>query len=150
MTPNNYPEGLDELAEELDAKFKPQWASDAARALLDALAERGIVWVDAKKQEPVAILERYPAKCRLRVTFEDAVTELTEGDYLLYTHPAIPGRVAEPEIDFFHDACRLALELECLLLDCRDTSVTAKWWESAHEALEQHRETIRAMEASNG
>lgn len=35
---------------------------------------------------------------------------------------------------------RLALELECLLLSCTDTAATAKWWESAHEALEQWRE----------
>ncbi len=48
--------------------------------------------------------------------------------------------------DYFADACRLALELECLLLDCKDTAVTAKWWDSAHEALEQHQERIAAMQ----
>lgn len=35
---------------------------------------------------------------------------------------------------------RLALELECLLLSCTDTAATAKWWDSANEALEQWRE----------
>ena len=51
-----------------------------------------------------------------------------------------------PQEDYFADACRLALDLECLLLDCKDTAVTAKWWDSAHEALEQHRERIAAMQ----
>lgn len=37
-------------------------------------------------------------------------------------------------------AHRLALELECLLLDTKDNAVVSKWWDSAHEALEQWRE----------
>jgi len=41
--------------------------------------------------------------------------------------------------DAFSQAHRLALELECLLLSCTDTAATAKWWDSAHEALEQWR-----------
>lgn len=40
-------------------------------------------------------------------------------------------------------AHRLALELECLLLSCTDTAATAKWWDSAHEALDQWREFCR-------
>lgn len=34
-------------------------------------------------------------------------------------------------------ARRLALELECLLLDCKDLPTVSKWFESAHEALTQ-------------
>ena len=30
---------------------------------------------------------------------------------------------------------RLALELECLLMDTQDMVVVSKWWDSAHEAL---------------
>lgn len=45
--------------------------------------------------------------------------------------------------DAFPQAHRLALELECLLLSCADTAATAKWWDSAHEALEQWREFCR-------
>ena len=37
-------------------------------------------------------------------------------------------------------AHRLALELECLVLDTKDNAVVSKWWDSAHEALEQWRE----------
>lgn len=37
-------------------------------------------------------------------------------------------------------AHRLALGLECLLLDTKDNAVVSKWWDSAHEALEQWRE----------
>ncbi len=41
------------------------------------------------------------------------------------------------------DAARLALELECILID-RDTPMplTSRWWESAHEALALHRRRI--------
>ena len=42
--------------------------------------------------------------------------------------------------DVFPAAHRLALELECLLLDTKDTAAVSKWWDSAHEALEQWRE----------
>jgi hypothetical protein len=45
--------------------------------------------------------------------------------------------------DAFPVAHRLALELECLLLSCTDTAATAKWWDSAHEALEQWCEFCR-------
>lgn len=34
---------------------------------------------------------------------------------------------------------RLALELECLLSDTKDTAIVSKWWDSAHEALEDWR-----------
>ncbi len=51
-------------------------------------------------------------------------------------------------IDFFGPGARLALELECLLLDTRDAAVQSRWWASAHEALEQWRQAVRAMEAS--
>lgn len=34
---------------------------------------------------------------------------------------------------------RLALELECLLMDTKDTTIQSKWWESALEALEDWR-----------
>ena len=41
--------------------------------------------------------------------------------------------------DAFPIAHRLALELECLLLDTEDNAVVSKWWESGMEALEQWR-----------
>jgi len=45
--------------------------------------------------------------------------------------------------DVFPAAHRLALELECLLLDSKDIAAVSKWWDSAHEALEQWREFCR-------
>jgi hypothetical protein len=50
--------------------------------------------------------------------------------------------------DYFGHASRLALELECLLLETRDTAAVSKWWDSAHEALAQWRQAVRAMEAA--
>lgn len=52
-------------------------------------------------------------------------------------------------IDFFTPGARLALELECLLMDTRDAAVQSRWWASAHEALEQWRQAVRAMEAAD-
>jgi len=60
---------------------------------------------------------------------------------LLYTTP----QSAEVERDAFPQAHRLALELECLLLDTKDTAAFSKWWDSANEALEQWRQFCDAM-----
>lgn len=49
-------------------------------------------------------------------------------------------------IDFFTPGARLALELECLLLDTRNDAAQSRWWDSAHEALEQWRQAVREME----
>ena len=53
------------------------------------------------------------------------------------------------DLDFFTPGARLALELECLLLDTRNDAVQSRWWDSAHEALEQWRQAVRAMEAAD-
>lgn len=46
-------------------------------------------------------------------------------------------------------AHRLALELECLLMDTKDNAVVSKWWDSANEALDQWREFCSEIEADN-
>lgn len=159
MTPNNYPEGLDELATEVADNipecvrgdshwdrlydFEPAELRDYARALLDALAERGYVLVDAKKQEPVAWMCCVPGQETIFLDDEPSDARYPKGfKEPLYTRPfvAAPAEV----LDFEPDAKRLALELECLLLDCRDMAAVSKWWDSAHEALEQHRAMLSA------
>ena len=35
-------------------------------------------------------------------------------------------------------AHRLALELECLLMDTKDNAIVSKWWDSAFEAIEEY------------
>ena len=44
--------------------------------------------------------------------------------------------------DWIANAHRLALELNCILLST-DLPAATKWWDSAHEALEQHQAMIR-------
>ena len=51
------------------------------------------------------------------------------------------------DVDFFSPGARMALELECLLMDTRNDAVQSRWWASAHEALEQWRQAVRAMQA---
>lgn len=48
----------------------------------------------------------------------------------------------------FSAGARLALELECLLLSCEDTAAVSKWWDSAHETLQQWRDLIGSLEES--
>jgi len=54
------------------------------------------------------------------------------------------------DVDFITPGARLALELECLLLDTRNDAAQSRWWASAHEALEQWRQAVRDMEAAIG
>jgi len=51
--------------------------------------------------------------------------------------------LAESMRNIFPSAHRLALELECLLLDTKDMAIVTKWWESANESLDQWREFCR-------
>ena len=44
--------------------------------------------------------------------------------------------------DWIANAHRLALELNCILLST-DLPAATKWWDSAHEALEQHQTMIK-------
>lgn len=39
-------------------------------------------------------------------------------------------------------AGRMALELECLLLDTKDLSVVSKWWDTGMESLQAYRDYI--------
>ena len=58
-------------------------------------------------QEPVAMLERDPSIGRLRVTYEDAVTELDEGVYPLYTEPqGWRDNVAQAYLKGFDEGCK--------------------------------------------
>lgn len=49
---------------------------------------------------------------------------------------------AQRRVDAWPQAHRLALELECLLIDCKDTAAVSKWWDSAHDALDEFRKVI--------
>jgi hypothetical protein len=59
--------------------------------------------------------------------------------YALREELAKPEQEPVTNSDLYSTAGRLALELECLLLDTKDISIASKWWDSAHEALDQWR-----------
>jgi hypothetical protein len=63
------------------------------------------------------------------------------------TKKRIPQPAESKREDFEADAKRLALELECLLLSCKDQAAVSKWWDSAMEALEQHRALLARASA---
>ena len=75
--------------------------------------------LEVLEREHQEFFERWHAERRKREALEDAIR------------------------DIFPAAHRLALELECLLLDTKDMAVVSKWWDSGHEALEQWREYCR-------
>jgi hypothetical protein len=62
-------------------------------------------------------------------------------------HWWIGGGETVSDIDFFTPGARLALELECLLMDTRDTAVQSRWWDSAHEA-KRRGINVRIVEAT--
>ena len=73
--------------------------SEALIAFANLVAAKALA---QPEQEPVAILERDPSIGRLRVTYEDAVTELDEGVYPLYTKPQIEVGCAECGVNGGH------------------------------------------------
>ena len=67
---------------------------------------------------------------------------VTEHEHLMRTY-ALQARAQVQEVDERDgwtdadaDAARLAMELECLLLDCKDNVVVSRWMDSACEALD--------------
>jgi hypothetical protein len=50
--------------------------------------------------------------------------------------------IMQREESIWMDAKRLAMELECLLMSC-DLPAASKWWDSAHEALDLHRQLVK-------
>ena len=62
----------------------------AIAAIKEALAQ--------PEQEPVAILHRYPSKCRMTVEYTDEITEVREGSWPLYTTPPQSKPLTDEEI----------------------------------------------------
>jgi hypothetical protein len=88
------------------ADFEPQMY-EAIAAIKDALAQ--------PEQEPVALLERDTRIGRLRVTYEDAVTDLEDGFYFLYTKPQIEIGCAECGVNGNHALYCIACTEQFLL-----------------------------------
>ena len=65
-------------------------AQQAITAIKEALAQQ--------EQEPVAILHRYPSKCRMTVEYTDEITEVREGSWPLYTTPPQRKPLTDEEI----------------------------------------------------
>jgi hypothetical protein len=70
--------------------------------LRDVLGHYRAAVKEHSTQEPVAMLERDPSIGRLRITYEDAVTELDEGVYPLYVKPQIEVGCAECGVNGGH------------------------------------------------
>lgn len=53
--------------------------------------------------------------------------------------------VASANAQIAAHAKRLALDLECLLLSCKESAAVSKWWASAHQALGQYQDDIERL-----
>jgi hypothetical protein len=54
--------------------------------------------------------------------------------------PFTPTALQADSATAWAQAHRLALELECLLLDTKDNAIVSKWWDSGMEALSEYQE----------
>ena len=68
---------LNQSHENFNVDMAELLAHRAITAIKEALAQ--------PEQEPVAILHRYPSKCRMTVEYTDEITEVREGSWPLYT-----------------------------------------------------------------
>ena len=81
--------------------------------------------------------------CRAAAELRRLSAVEAERDALLAARTSPVHQPAHGWTDADADAARLALELECILIDTdMPMAVTSRWWESAHEALAMHRRRI--------
>ena len=136
-------EALHEISWSNDTQWQSDRAADVIPTLRAALAQ--------PEPEPVAWIHTDAYNPKVRFLEWTQQPRGYRGDWIktpLYTNP--PQR--KPEwTDADADAARLAMELEALLLSCKDTAAVSRWWDSAHDALELHRQRLaRAVEAKHG
>ena len=72
------------------------------------------------------------------------ITEMFDKGELLgrkvLSAPFTPTTLQADNATAWAQAHRLALELECLLLDTKDTAIVSKWWDSGMKALGEYHE----------
>ena len=81
---------LNQSHENFNVDMAELLAHRAITAIKEALAQ--------PEQEPVAILHRYPSKCRMTVEYTDEITEVREGSWPLYTTPPQRKPLTDEEI----------------------------------------------------
>ena len=96
---------------------------------------------------------RHSAMVTKRVE-DEAADEVERLERELATERALSFRAQMTELELQRDtawaqaqlatawaqAHRLALELECLLLDTKDNAIVSKWWDSGMEALSEYQQ----------
>ena len=75
---------------------------------------------------------------RQRVTEKDEV--IAEAGEMLAMRDRQLAAIKADNATAWAQAHRLALELECLLLDAKDNATVSKWWDSGMEALSEYQE----------
>lgn len=122
---------IEKLADALDPQRTKPFSGD----ILDLLewAERDALEMNQQVAERNAELKRInhainDVRVDLTITASEAITELRQ-------------QLAAAQDDAstaWAQAHRLALELECLIMDTKDNATVSKWWDSAHEAMDEY------------
>lgn len=132
------------LAEEALQHYRIKWAGEdttpahtrkALSAIREALAEPV---QEHESREDIAAKEMFEGFSKAWAAPVKQELNWGANKFMLHEQPVKQEPVFNAD-DLYSIAGRLALELECLLMDTKDMSVVSKWWDSAHEALEQWR-----------
>lgn len=84
-------EGFEKIKHHFDTD---EYAYEVAVKSITAIKQA----LEQPEPEPVAILHRYPSKCRMTVEYTDEITEVREGSWPLYTTPPQSKPLTDEEI----------------------------------------------------
>ena len=104
--------------------------------LLELAAKDEVI---AEAGEMLAMRDRQLAAIKTELREICAAIDDPAGDLTLTTVECIKKLKAD-NATAWAQAHRLALELECLLLDTKDNAIISKWWGSGMEALNEYQE----------
>ena len=86
----------------------------------------------------IALLQYELEKLRAELAEKDEV--IAEAGEMLAMRDRQLSALKTENATAWAQAHRLALELECLLLDTKDNAIVSKWWDSGMEALSEYQE----------
>ena len=128
-------------------KFEDYFKLETELAALKAENE-SLKW---DQWQPIEQLDKRIEQLEDEVAIEKASRKYWEGAYSEWvnTDKAARGLIAKDELiaalkaeneTAWAQAHRLALELECLLLDTKDNAIVSKWWDSGMAALDEYQQ----------
>jgi len=88
------------------------------------------------KTEP-EVKAQYEAQCKQARPHDELIAELLDSRIPKTEREHAAAREIEKNQDRIAAGHRLALELECLLLDTKDLPTVSRWWDTGMQAIEE-------------